>query len=79
MRPLTPRTPIVQHGGGSVVLWGCFAASGSAALKKVNGMMKEENYLQILQENLKSSAEDWLFGAGGCSYRTMIPNTYQKW
>ena len=51
MRPLTPRTPIVQHGGGSVVLWGCFAASGSAALKKVNGMMKEENYLQILHQN----------------------------
>ena len=45
MRPLTPRTPIVQHGGGSV------AASGSAALKKVNGMMKEENYLQILHQN----------------------------
>ena len=39
------------RGGGSILLWGCFAASGSAAQKKLNGIMKEEDYLQILQEN----------------------------
>ena len=49
----------VEHAAGSVVLWGCFTASGSAALKKVHGIMKKEDYLQNLQENLKSSAEDW--------------------
>ena len=54
--------PTVQHGAGGIMLWGCFAASGSAALKKVNGIMKVEDYLQILQENLKSSTKDWLMG-----------------
>ena len=50
-------TPTVTHvGGGSIILWGCFAASGSSALKKVNRMMKKEEYLQILYENLKPSA-----------------------
>lgn len=65
-------TPTVRHGAGSITLWGCSAVSGSAALKKLNGIMKKEDYLQILQENLKSSA-DWLLGAAGCSNRTMIP------
>ena len=69
----------VKHGAGSIMLWGCFAASGSAALKKVNGMIMKDDYLQGLQENLKSSAEDWLLGPVGCSNRTMIPNTQQKW
>ena len=54
--------PNVKHGAGSTVLWGCFSASGSAALQKVNRLMKREDYLQILQENLKSSA--WRLGLG---------------
>ena len=44
--------PTVRHGGGSTMLWGCFAASGSAAVKKVNGIMKKKDFLQTLQENL---------------------------
>ena len=48
MRPLTLRTtrPTVQHGAASTMLWDQFAASGSAALKKVNEIMKREYYLQ---------------------------------
>lgn len=34
---------------------GLFAASGSGALNKINGIMEEEDFLQILHENLKSS------------------------
>ena len=48
------------------MLLACFAASGTGALEKVSRIMKEE-YLQILQENLKSSARrlglgcSWMF------------------
>ena len=45
--------PTVQHGAGSVMLWGCFAASGSAALKKVNGIIKKKDYLQILKSSVR--------------------------
>ena len=47
-------------------LWGCFGASGSADLKKVNRIMKREDFLQILQENLKLSARRLSLG---CSWR----------
>ena len=57
--------PTVRHGGGSTMLWGCFAASGSAAVKKVNGIMKKKDYLQILQENLNSSARRLGVGCSG--------------
>uniref|UniRef100_A0A3B4U6F4 Uncharacterized protein n=1 Tax=Seriola dumerili TaxID=41447 RepID=A0A3B4U6F4_SERDU len=59
--------PTVKHGGGSIMLWGCFAANGTGALQRVNGITKKEDYLQILQDNLKSSARrlglgrSWVF------------------
>ena len=41
-----------------------------------------KDYLQVLQENLRPSAEDWILGAVGCSNRTMILNMSEvvnKW
>ena len=46
---------------------GLFAANGTGALQRVNGIMKKDDYLQILQDNLKSSARrlglgrSWVF------------------
>lgn len=54
--------PTIKHGGGSIMLWGCFAANGTGALQRVNGTMKKEDYLHILQHSLKSSA--WRLGLG---------------
>ena len=63
-------SPTVKHGAGSIMLWGCFAASGSAALKKVNRIMKKVGYRQ---------PEDWVLAAAGALNRTMTPKTHQKW
>ena len=49
----------VKHDAGSIMLWGCFTASGSAALKKVNGIMKKDHF-QILS---KSSAHQYNIGS----------------
>ena len=39
------------------MLWGCFSASGPGNLVKVDGIMKKEQYIKILEENIKQSAE----------------------
>lgn len=47
----------VKHGGGSIMLWGCFSANGPGSLVKVDGIMKKEQFIKIMEENLKQSAE----------------------
>ena len=47
----------MKHGGGSIMLWGCFAAGGTGALHKIDGIMREENYVDILKQHLKTSVQ----------------------
>ncbi|GFW54917.1 transposable element Tcb2 transposase [Trichonephila clavipes] len=49
--------PTVKHGGGSVMVWGCMAASGVGKLVFIDGIMHKMVYLTILQNNLKESAD----------------------
>ena len=39
------------------MLWGCSSASGPGNLVKVDGIMKKEQYIKILEENIKQSTE----------------------
>ena len=54
--------PTVKHGGGSIMLWGCFAAGGTGALHKIDGIMREENWSNIsrYQSELKFGHK-WVF------------------
>lgn len=54
--------PTVKHGGGSIMLWGSFAASGTGSLVRVHGTMKKEDYLKILKENMQKSARTLRLG-----------------
>ncbi|KAK3537128.1 hypothetical protein QTP70_002141 [Hemibagrus guttatus] len=49
--------PTVKHGGGNRMFWGCFSASGPGNLITVNGNMKKEQYIKILNNNIRQSAE----------------------
>ncbi|KAF7642181.1 hypothetical protein LDENG_00262980, partial [Lucifuga dentata] len=40
--------PAVKHGGGSLMFWGCFAASGTGCLESVHGIMKSGDYQGIV-------------------------------
>ena len=53
------RTPIptVKHGGGSIMLCGCFSAGGTGALYKIDGIMREEHYVDILKQHQDISQE----------------------
>ncbi len=48
----------VKHGGGSVMVWGCFAASGPGRLAIIDGIMNSALHKKILKENVWPSASD---------------------
>ena len=45
----------MKHGGGSVTVWGCMAASGTGNLIFIDGILDKYKYLNILKNNFKES------------------------
>uniref|UniRef100_A0A4W5NXZ3 Transposase Tc1-like domain-containing protein n=1 Tax=Hucho hucho TaxID=62062 RepID=A0A4W5NXZ3_9TELE len=56
--------PTVKHGGGNIMLWGCFSAKGTGQLHRIKGTMDGAMYRQILGENLLPSARALKMGRG---------------
>lgn len=46
----------VKHGGGSVMVWGCFSYQGVGKLHIIDGIMDAAAYVNILARNLTPSA-----------------------
>uniref|UniRef100_A0AC34QLD3 Transposase n=1 Tax=Panagrolaimus sp. JU765 TaxID=591449 RepID=A0AC34QLD3_9BILA len=58
--------PTVKHGGGSIMVWGCFTRSGVGPLHKVEGIMDQFQYRDILEKQMLPFARakkirGWLF------------------
>lgn len=45
----------VKHGGGSLLVWGCFSYKGVGRLVKIDGKMTGESYVQLLKDNFSHS------------------------
>ena len=44
------------------MLWECFAAGGTGALHKIDGIMAEKNYVDILKQHLKTGVRKLKLG-----------------
>ena len=51
--------PTVKHGGGRIMLWGCFSVAGTGRLVRIKAKM---NGAKILDENLLQSTQDLRLG-----------------
>jgi hypothetical protein len=49
--------PTVKHGDGKVLVWGYMSATGVGNLVFIDGIMDQHIYLNILRNNLHTSAE----------------------
>ena len=54
--------PIVKHGGGNIMLWGCFSSAGTGVRVRIEGKMDGAKHRKILQENLLPSARKLKLG-----------------
>ena len=48
-------------GGGSIMLWGYFAAVGTGALHKIDGIMREDNcgYIEATSQDISQEVQAW--------------------
>lgn len=49
--------PTVKHGGGSLMAWACFCAAGPGYICQIEGNMTAEDYIGILESDLRDSLE----------------------
>lgn len=58
--------PTIKHGGGSVMVWGCFSASETGPLVRIRGHLDKFQYREIMENTMVPYAEahmppDWIF------------------
>lgn len=60
------QVPTVKHGGGNVMVWGCFSRDGVGPLHRITGIMDGKMYVDILSKFMvpharRRMSKKWLF------------------
>ena len=63
--------PTVKNRGGNILLWGCFAAGGLVHFTKQMASCREDNYVAILTQHLKTSVRKLQLG---CKWACQMDN-----
>ena len=63
VQPQEHTIPSVKHGGGNLMLWGCYSAKGTGRLHLIEGRMNGAMYEELLGDNLLPSemGRVWVF------------------
>ncbi|KAK6763027.1 hypothetical protein RB195_023649 [Necator americanus] len=48
--------PTVKHGGGNIMLWGCFSSHGVGPLRQIHGSLDRYGYEEILETTMRPFA-----------------------
>ena len=70
--------PTVKHGGGSIMLWGCFSEAGTRIIVRIEEKMNRAKYREILDENLLQVTQDLRLGERTPSNSTTTLSTQPK-
>ncbi len=65
----------MKHGGGNIMLWGCFSAKGPGRLICVKERMNGAMYREIWVKTSFHQQGHWRWNVAGSFSMTMIPNT----
>uniref|UniRef100_A0A8R1ER40 Uncharacterized protein n=1 Tax=Caenorhabditis japonica TaxID=281687 RepID=A0A8R1ER40_CAEJA len=71
------QVPTVKHGGGNVMMWGCFHANGVGSLIRITGTIESYMYKDILEKKMntiwKISDGSWVVVQTGQRSETLFP------
>ena len=70
--------PTVKHGGGNLMLWGCFSAKRTGRLHRIEGRMNGAMYREILGDNLLPSVRALKMGHGWVFQHDIDPKKMAK-
>ena len=54
----------MKNGGGGIMVWGCFAASGPALSAIIDGKLNSQRHQHTLQENIRPSGHQLKINRG---------------
>jgi len=70
-------SPTVKHGGGSMMVWGCFTVQGIGNLVRIEDILNAYLYINILKDDLPGTFDWYALGKVILCFNTIITRSTQ--